>query len=129
MIQHLEIQQVTHRRLDLLDARITKFNYLATIHADKMIMLLKAVGLFILREVLAKLVLGNEVTTNQEFERIVYSGAANPVIGIFHVDIQRLCIKMIRAAVDFFQDSVAFRCATQMMCFQVRREDFFHFFK
>ena len=80
MIQYLKIQQIPHRRLDLLDARIAKLNHFTTIHTDEMVMLLKAMGLFILRQVLAKLVLGDQVTTDQELEGIVYCSPADPIV-------------------------------------------------
>ena len=42
MIQDFEIQNLTHRGFNLLDTWITKFNHLATIDTDEVIMLLEA---------------------------------------------------------------------------------------
>ena len=43
VMHDLEIQKLSHRGLDLLDARIAKFNHFTTINADQMIVLLVAI--------------------------------------------------------------------------------------
>ena len=80
MIQDVEIQQVPHGGFYLLDPGIAKFNHFATIQADEVVVLLEAVGFLILGKVLAKLVLGDEVTTDQEFKSIVNGSPADPVV-------------------------------------------------
>ena len=115
----LEIQQISHGGLDLLNTRITEFYYFPTIHADQVIVLLVAIGFFILRQIFTKLMLGDEVATDQKFKCIIDRSSTHPVIGIFHVYIQRLCIEMIGTAVDLFQDSIAFRRATKIVRFEM----------
>ena len=76
----LEMEQITHCRLDLLDARIAELNYFPAIDADEMIVLLKAVGLLVLCEIFSKLVLRDEIAIHQQLKRIINGGAAHAVV-------------------------------------------------
>jgi hypothetical protein len=64
-MHHLEMKQFAHSGLDLLNAGITKFNHLTTLYADQVIMLFKAIRLFVLGQVLSKLMLGDQLTVDQ----------------------------------------------------------------
>ncbi|EIM75698.1 hypothetical protein A3SI_12654 [Nitritalea halalkaliphila LW7] len=61
MMQHLKVQYFTYGILNVLDTRITKFEDLIALRANKMIVLLKSIRLFILREIFAKLMFGNQI--------------------------------------------------------------------
>jgi hypothetical protein len=80
VIKDLEIQQFAHHGLDLLDAGITKLDDFAAIHAYQMVMLLKPVGLLILCKVFSKLVLGDEITADEQFKGIINSRPAHAVV-------------------------------------------------
>lgn len=123
MIQYFKVEEFAHGGLDLLYPWIAKFYDFSTIHADEMIMLLKPIGFFVLGEVFAKLVLGDEVTTDQELEGVVHCSPADSVVGIFHVDIERFGIEVICSGVDLFEDRIPFRSSSEIILLQVTRED------
>jgi hypothetical protein len=125
MILYLKLEQVRHRGDDRLYPGITKFMDMPAIHADQMIMLFKAEGLFILGKIFAKLVFLDHITVNQQLERIIHGSPAHPVIFILHLDIQRLSIKVISALVDRFEDGISLRSLTKSAFVQVRGEDVF----
>ena len=128
-MEHAEIQHFAHHVLDRLDSRITEFHYFMAIRADQVIVLLVAIGFFELREVLAKLVLGNQVAIHKHIQSVVHSGPADPVTLVFHADVKLVYIKVIFPGVDLFQDRKALRRFTKSFIFQVSRQDFLCGFK
>lgn len=80
MMINSKIQKITHSIFYLLNSRITKFNNLSTLHTDQVIVLLEAMGFFVLCEVFSKLVLRDEIAMDQELKSIVHSSATDPVI-------------------------------------------------
>ena len=79
MVQDLNVKEFLQRGLDLLDARVTKFKHFARIGEDDMVVLLDAETLLVLRHLIAKLVLANEVAINQQINRVVERSAADAV--------------------------------------------------
>ena len=65
MGQNFEIQNFAHHGFDLLDTRIAKFNHLAAIDTNEMIMLFEAKGFLVLCEILSELMFGDEITDDQ----------------------------------------------------------------
>jgi hypothetical protein len=55
MMQYIEMKDLLHGRLNILDAGVTKFDNLVAIRADQVVMLLVSVGLFVLREIFSEL--------------------------------------------------------------------------
>gem|GEM_PF-4788863 len=129
MVEDVEIEQFPHGRLDLLDTRVTEFNHFATIHTDQVVVLFETMGFLVLGKIFPKLVLGDKIATYQELKSVVNRCPAHPVVGVFHVYIQSLCIKMISTAVDLLQDRITLRCFTEVVLFKMPREDFFDLYK
>lgn len=118
MVRNTEIQQFSHHRLNLLNARITKFKYPFAINADKMIMLFEGIGFFELSNILSELVLCYQIAGQQMFYRIVYCCPANPVLFVFHVDVQRLHIKVIVDGINFIKYGKPLRCFSESLFFK-----------
>lgn len=78
----------------LLYARITEFNNPACFDIYQMIMLSALVCFFKLSNIFSELVLDDKVTVEKEFNCIVKGCTADPVIFIFHKNIESLDIKM-----------------------------------
>lgn len=129
MMQNLEVQDFSYGILNILDARITKFQNLITIHTDEVIVLFVSVGLFKLGKILTKLMLRDQVTFNQKIQRIVNSGPTYPVIFIFHADVEAFHIKMSGPTVDLLKDGVAFGSLSELLGFEVSGKYFLYFFE
>src|SRR5690606_366605 len=104
----IKIQELSDHGLNLMYAGITKFDNLAALNADHMVVLFKSVRLFKLRHVLSELVLFDQIAGNKKLKRVVDGGPANTVFFVLHVDVQRLHIEMIVARVYFFQYGESF---------------------
>lgn len=61
MVHHVEMENFLNRVLNVLNARIAEFHYAMTFRTNQVIVLLVAERLFVLCEVLAKLVLAHEI--------------------------------------------------------------------
>src|SRR6478609_5514369 len=88
-----------------------------------MVVLFKTIRLFILCQILAELMLAHQITFYQQIEGIVNSSAAYPVVFVFHVDVQRLYIKMTIQGVNLFQNSISLWRFTQLLLFKVGRKN------
>ena len=98
---------------DVLNPGVAKFYHFPCIEKD-MIVLFETIGFFKLGEVLAELVFADKVAFNKQVKRIIYRGAAYPVIVILHADIKRLHVKMPFTAVYFLEDGKPLRCLPQL---------------
>lgn len=89
-----EVIGVFHQFLDGLYAGIAKFKNAVGFGADGMVVLPVAVGALIEGKVLPKLMLYHKAASKQEVKGVVHSSPAHAVVLVFHIDIQRLHIKM-----------------------------------
>ena len=119
MLDNFKIEQIAHRCFYLLNPGIAKFHHFSTIHTDEVIVLFVPVRFFILGEVFSKLMFGDKITTDEKFQRIVNSSAAYSVIGIFHMDIQSLCVEVISPVLNFFENCITLRRATKIILFKM----------
>lgn len=87
MVGDLKLEEVAHHVFYLLYPGVAKLNDFATVAADDVIVLFETIGLFILSEVLAKLVLGHQVASDQQVQSIIDGSPAHPVILGLHVNI------------------------------------------
>lgn len=71
----------------LLNAGVAKFNHLSGVCDNKVVVLFGRMRFFKLRQVFTKLVLSDQITSQEEFNGIVKRCARNPVIVVFHFDI------------------------------------------
>ena len=124
MMVNLEVEQIAHHRFYLLNARVAKFHYLAAVNANYMVVLLVAVGFFVLGNVFAKLMPLNQIAIYEQLQRIINRGAANIVLLVFHFNVQRFGIEMVNASVYFLQYGIAFRRATLTVFFQISGKNF-----
>lgn len=123
MMRDTEIQHFTHHVLYLLNPWIAKFYHLSTVGTDDMIVLFIAVGLLELGQILPELMLFHQIAVYQQFECVVNGSAAYPVIPVFHVDVQRLCVEMVVPFIDFLQNGEALRRFSQACLFQLGGEN------
>lgn len=121
VVHDAEIQHLPYHVLDRLDARIAELHYFMTICTNQMVVLLVTVRLFKLRQVFAKLVLGNQVAIHQNVQCVVDGRPAHPVTLVLHADIQFIYIEMILPGVNFFEDRKALGRFTKSLIFQVSR--------
>ena len=91
-----------------------------------MVVLAVAVGLLVLGQVAAKLVLADQVIFYQQIQGIIHRSPAYLVIFIFHADIKRFHVKVAAAGIDLFQDGIAFRCFAEALAFQVSGKNLFY---
>lgn len=127
MMGDLEVKQVTHHVFDLLYPGVAEFDYLAAIDANGVVVLFEAVGFLVLGQVFAELVFFHQIAGGEQFQSIVHRGAADPVVPVFHVDVQRLGVEVVAAFVNFFQYGKTFGRFAQAAFFQVRGKNIQHF--
>lgn len=118
MMCNIETENITHHRLNLLNSRVAEFKNSFTVRANQMVVLLVEIGLLKLREVFTELVFCNQITGKQMFDSIVNSGTADPVLFVFHVDVERFHIKMIIDGINFIEYGKPFRCFPETLFFQ-----------
>lgn len=104
VVHDIKFQHVAHHVLDILDARVAEFHHLMAVGTDEVVVLPVAVRFFVLGQVTAKLVLGNQIAVNQYIQGIVNRSTANPVFFIFHRDIQLVHIEVVLAIVNLFKN-------------------------
>ena len=125
VVVYLKMEHLTHHILNGLNPRIAELHHFVAIGADQVIVLFEAVGLFVLRQIFAKLMLRYQVTVHQYIQRIVHRGPAHPVLLVFHADVEFIHIKMIAPGVNLLQNRKTLGCLTKAFVFQVSRQDFF----
>ncbi len=108
-MRNFDVERIFYKSPDLFDARIRKFHNLACFGIYKMIMLFKLVRSFELGTIIAELVLGHQTAIEQQFDRIVQSSTANPVLVILHANVKGLDIEMAIGIIDLFKYSKSFR--------------------
>lgn len=119
-------QQFFNRCLDFLETGIAKLKYRPIFKVDKVVVLLEFEGTLKLRTVVPELMFGYQVTVLQQFNGIVQSGTAYPVLVIFHLEIKGFDIEMPFSGVNFFQYGETFRCLPVPVTFKIFGKYFFY---
>lgn len=88
MVVYFNIEDFFDCFFYVLNSGITKFFYFTRIRKDDVVVLTVKIGLFILRLVFPKLMLSNQSTFQKKLDGIVKCRSANPVIFVFHCDVQ-----------------------------------------
>lgn len=109
MVADIYVQNFSDGLFDLSQSWITKLKHLSTSRADHVIMLLIAIRFFVQRLRRPKLVALDQITLDEKVKCVINRSTADPIVFVFHLDIERLYIEMIRSAVDFLKDSKSFR--------------------
>src|SRR5687767_4461584 len=94
MMHYIKMQYLFYCTLNILNARVTKFNYFMTLRTNQMIMLLIPIGFLVLRKIFSKLMFAYQIALYQEIQCIIYRSTTHPVIFVLHADVKRFNIKM-----------------------------------
>ena len=125
MITDVKIHEIGDGILYLLDARVTKLDYLSAFLTNQVIMLFALISFFELGNVFPKLMFDHKVAFQQKLNGIVQGSSADPVIFILHADIKGLYVEVVIPGVNFVQNGVSLRCFPMPTFFQVACENFF----
>ena len=87
-----------------------------------MVVLAELVGAFVLGAIVPKLVLDDQPAVQQPVDGIIYSGATEVVLVVFHLVIERINIEMPVGGVNFLEDGEALRSFAQLPPLQVVNE-------
>lgn len=128
VVLYLMVEKTAHIVADFLDAGVAEFFYFSTINTNEVVVLLVAIRPLKLRHVFAKLVLGYQIAGKQQIKGVVNRCPAHPVIAVFHLDVERLHVEMVVAAVNFLQNGKAFWRFAVTVLFEVGRKDLLYFF-
>ena len=125
----MKIKQFAYHGLDAVNPRVAKFYHFVALGTDNVVVLPEAIRFFVLGQVLTELVLAYQVVLYQQVQGIVYGGAADLVVLIFHADVQRFYVEVAAPGVDLFQNGVAFRRFAEAFAFEVGGKNFLYLFK
>ena len=112
-------QLFLNRALDFKQARVAKLHDLFRLNVDEMVVLAELVRAFILRAVVPKLVLDDQSAVQEQFDGVVYSGAADAVFVVFHLVVQRVDVEVPVGGVNLFEDGKALGRLAQLPPLQV----------
>lgn len=101
MVRNPDMQRLFDKFADLFNPRISKFQHQARFGINKVIVLFKFVRPLELGAVIPELVLGNKAAIQQQLDRVIQSGTADPVLVILHANIECLDIEMPVGVIDF----------------------------
>src|SRR5690606_32589093 len=99
MVIYLDIKNLFDGFFYGLYPGIAKLHHFAGIRKYHMIVLSVKIGFLVLCLIFAKLVFAYKFAFHQEFYGIVEGGPTNPIVLVFHVDIERFYIKMLLAII------------------------------
>jgi len=102
-----------------LNAWIAKLYHLSAIGTNQMIMLFGFKSFFKLGNVFPKLVFNDQFAIEQQINGVVKCGTTDPVVLIFHGNIERLYIEMAVVRVDLIQYGISFGGFTVPIFFQI----------
>ena len=120
-------KKVSGGRLYLLQPGVAKFEDLAAVDTDKVVVLAAAIGLFVEGVVLAELVFGYEFAVHQDIEGIVDRSPAHIMTGIFHLEVQFFGVEMIIAGIDDLKDRETLGRFALLVLLQVMGKKLFRF--
>ena len=118
MPNNVKLKDLGHHLLDAVDSRVTEFKELVTVLTNKMIMLRITVGGLVFGVLVSKLMAPDQLTLNEEVQRIVYRGSANSHVVRFELQVEFIGIKVVRSSIYFFQDCDAFGCLPKLTLLQ-----------
>jgi hypothetical protein len=125
MLPDVKVKHPSNHALNLLYARVTKFENVLAVAAYQVVVLAVLVALFIYSHVSSKLVARYKVTCNQVLYSIVNGGTAYTVLFIFHSKMQFLCIEMFINRIYFIQYGKPLRCFAAAALFKIFCKNFF----
>jgi hypothetical protein len=132
MVLHIKLQHFANHQFGLAHTWVAEFEHFATIDTYQVIVLAIAIGFFIHRLTVAKLVAYHKIGFDKEIKRVVYRGATDTIVFVLHVDVERLYIKVVIPGIDFFQYGKPLRGFPLSLAIQKGGKDFLyrlHFFR
>ena len=106
-----------------MNSGIAELYYFTCFNIDQMIVLAALVCSFELGNILSKLMFNNEITIQEQFNSIIKSGSAHPVIFILHKNIERLYIEMSQSRIYLIKNCISLRCFPMPFLFEIFSED------
>ena len=119
-------KQLFNGCLDRLNARVTKFDDFSSIGANHVVVLLGTVGFFELSDIFSELMLADKITRKKEFDGVVQCCSRNPVVLVFHLDVERFYVKMSLIIVNLFEYGEPFRGFSVTILFQIGGKNAFY---
>ena len=126
MVLYRHAKQFFNGCFDCLNAWVTKFDDFTSIGANHMVMLLGTVRFFELCDIFSELMLADKITRKKEFDGVVQCCSRNPVVLIFHLDIERFYVKMALVIVNLFEYGEPFRGFSVTILFQIGGKNAFY---
>src|SRR5690606_36796517 len=106
-----------------------EFSYVAGFGEYNVIVLFEFMRFFELSDVVSKLMLSYQIARQQQGHGIVQSGAAHPVILVFHIDKECFNVEMPLAVVYFIEDREALGRFTVTVFSEVGRANLLYTFQ
>ena len=95
MVFDFKFEEFANHALDLMDTRVTKFKYVATVVTYQVVMLFVGEAAFIEGQVLSELVLHHKICVEKQFNGVVNSCPAYFVFFLFKNFEEMLYVKML----------------------------------
>lgn len=89
-----EIVEFTCGPDNFINPRVAEFNDIARLQVNQVVVLHAVISLFELRYILTELVFHHQVAVQQQFNGVVERRPADPVVLVFHENIQGFYVKM-----------------------------------
>jgi hypothetical protein len=121
------MEEVACRGFYLLKPGVAKFEYLAAVHTNEMVMVPVAVRLLIHGMIGTELMFGNQLALHQHIKRIVHGGAAHIAVIALHLQVQFFRIEVVFAIVNFLEDGKALRCLALLVIFKIGSKNVLYF--
>lgn len=93
-----------------IDAWIGKFFHFAALLTNEVFMMAVVEGFFELGDVVTKLMFDHQFAIQEQVDGVVKCRTADPIVFVFHENIERLYIKVPRMGIYFIEDGKSFRC-------------------
>lgn len=119
----IEFIDIGDHLLNALDPRIAEFEELVTVDADQMVVLPVAVRAFVFGLAVPELMTYDQITCDEQFERIVHGSPADTRLLLLHPQIERVGIHVVIGLVDLFEYREPLRSLTLATVAQELREN------
>ena len=129
VVLHLKIVNLGDHLLDGLNPGIAEFEQMIAVQADQMVVLPVAVRALVLRLLLAELVLDNQITLDEQVERIVDGCPTDADFLRLKSDVELVRIEMAGRPVHFLEDGKSLRSLPLASVLQEIAEDPADFFE
>ena len=109
MMRDFNAKLFLDRTLDFKQSRVAKLHHRFRLDVDEMVVLAELVRPLILCAVVPKLVLDDQAAVQQQVDGIVERGAANAVLVVFHLVVERVDVEVPVVRVNLLEDGETLR--------------------